>query len=316
MADIQDLIDQVTGRPQNPNEMPGALNQGWANYFMWGDKSHSAWAEAFKQAEANRREEDDRYLTMYDRIYHNDHGFLKKAIMFALNGIQLWALQRQFKQQKEIADRTWEVANRMQEIADETFAFYLQTYNPHEKALGNQINDYFNNTPCVEYDEEGGRFEDNVERAFNSVQQDLTKCNPLSEDYDRDWELTAAKHTSTSRNHAYRYSEHHKHETDDMWLDYRMKYIQVGRGISSQGKNGIRNAFDTFNSFGADPGAALSQLLNQAAYTLGNQTADTVQPKGQMLNIPHLPTLNYDSYLVGPRQSGDLPVGKTAYAGK
>ena len=52
--------------------------------------------------------------------------------------------------------------------------------------------------------------------------------------------------------------EARKDYKDGKWLDLRLKFIQVGRKVSDDGQAGIMAAFSTFSSFGADPGAALS----------------------------------------------------------
>lgn len=91
-----------------------------------------------------------------------------------------------------------------------------------------------------------------------------------------------------------------------------MKYIQIGRDIASQGQNGVMKAFQTFSAFGADPGAALGQLLGTISYTLGSQQNQSVNTLGQMPTIQDVPSLIYQPWLNGIKLNGDLQPAKAA----
>ena len=116
-----------SSKGKDANDFPGALNAGWSDYFQWASKDYSAWQAQFDKAEAARVEESHRWLKYYEDVYNNEMSWWKKITMFALNGIQLWALWKQFQQQRDLADKTYDIAKRVQKIAEELFDFYSHT---------------------------------------------------------------------------------------------------------------------------------------------------------------------------------------------
>lgn len=300
---------------KDSDDYPGAMNAGWDDYYEWANKDFRAWGDAFDEAECQRIEESKRWLKYYEDVYENDSAWWKKVIMFALNGIQLWALWRQFRIQKKIADNTWSVANRIQEIAEETFDFYKSTYLPHELALGEQINEYFQNA-CVDYTI-SDRFANNVKQAFAKVKADAMRCSSsacgmFTPSQVKQWEIEQARATGNARSHAFRYAELNKDRNDNFWLDLRMKYIQIGRNVSQEGQGGVMKAFQTFSSFGADPGAALSQLLGTFSHTMGQMISTPVAPAGQIAQFGSSSQDAYAPYFGGVKLNGDVQVGKAS----
>lgn len=313
-AEGQARLDQMEDEEQ-ARKTPGSLNAGWEYYFQWADKDHSAWSEAFQKAENWRREEEKLWRDYYERVYKDDYGWWKKVTMIALNAIQLWALWKQFRQQKEIADRTYEIANRVQVIAEEMFAFYKQVYYPQEITMNNQINGYFDNPYCANYGGTGSRFEGNVRVAFARAKASALRCSSsvcggFSEAQMKQFEIDTYKAIGNARNTAYRYEETKKETKDNKWLELRMKWIQVGRNISEQGQNGVMKAFGTFSNFGADPGAALSTLLGTLSNTVGQMVSSPVAPDGNINKIDNPSTVPYAPYFSGVRMSGDLQPAK------
>lgn len=307
-----DMTNAVVGEKIEAKDIPGALNAGWDMYFEWAEKNHSAWSEAFKYAEQQRIDESQRWRDYYKKVYSGDWAWWKKITMFALNGIQLWALWKQFRQQKEIADRTYEVADRQQKIAEELFDFYKNVYYPHEIALGNQIN---NSTYCADYEGTGDRFENNVERAFARARADMLSCSgsicrPFSVDHLQQWEVEKAQHLVNARNNAYRYEETRKETKDNRWLEVRFKYIQIGKEVSRSGQEGFMKAFGTFSAFGADPGAALSRLLGTFSNTVGQMISSPVAPQGNGMPLGGPGSVTFAPFLSSVRQTGDVQVGK------
>ena len=98
------------------------LKKKQENYKKWGEK--------FKSAESARRAQEDQWREFYKQVYEEENSWWKNLILFALNGIQLWALAEQYKQQKEIADRTYDIANRQQAIAEEMYNIYSKKARP------------------------------------------------------------------------------------------------------------------------------------------------------------------------------------------
>lgn len=299
--------------------MPGSLNQGWEYYFEWASKNHGAWQEAFNYAEKNRRDEEKRWREYYMKVYRDDFKWWKLMTMIALNGIQLWALWKQFRNQKEIAKRTYEIANRIQNVAEELFAFYKATYMPQEIALGNQINDYFNNPYCADYDGTGDIFEGNVRIAFGRAMGSWLRCssshcNPVTPAMMKQFAIEQAQAVGNARNGAYRYEELRKDTKDNKWLDMRLKFLQMGSAVSQKGQEGLFKAFNTFSSFGADPGAALSQLLSTFSNTVGQMINSPVAPTGSIDRVPPQSAIPYNVYFGGVRQSGDLQPAKSVKA--
>lgn len=297
------------------NDYPGALNAGWSDYFQWAVKDYEAWEALFDEAEAQRVKENDRWFKYYKSVYEDDMSWWKKIILFALNGVQLWALWKQFEQQKDLADKTYDLANRVQVIAEELFAFYKGTYLPQESALGGQISSYFGGAQCVNYEVSGKRFEDNMRTAFRVARASLTRCtssncSPFTDNDALSWAVEQSQALGNARNSAYRHEETLKDYKDAKWLDLRLKFIQVGRKVSADGQDGIMAAFNTFSSFGADPGAALSQLLGTLSNTVGQMISSPTAPNGQ---IPDYNKSNwlYQSYVANVMQSGDIHRAKT-----
>lgn len=305
----------ASGQNVNAKTIPGTLNAGWDYYFQWAEKDFSAWSKQFDYAENKRREEERRWREYYKKVYDDDYSFYKKMIMFALNAVQLWALWKQFRQQKKIADQTYDIANRVQVIAEEMFAFYKSTYYPQEVAMNNQINGYFDNPYCANYDGTGGRFEGNVRNAFSKAKAGLMRCSSsvcggLTEAELKQFEVETYKAKGNARNMAYRYEETKKENKDSKWLELRMKWIQVGRNISEQGQGGVMKAFGTFSSFGADPGAALSTLLGTLSNTVGQMISSSVSPDGSINKVQTPSTVPFAPFFSGVRTSGDLQPAK------
>ena len=303
------------GQNVNAKTMPGTLNAGWEYYFQWAEKDFSAWSKQFDYAENKRREEERRWREYYKKVYDDDYSFYKKMIMFALNAVQLWALWKQFRQQKKIADQTYDIANRVQVIAEEMFAFYKQVYYPQEIAMNNQINGYFDNPYCANYDGTGGRFEGNVRNAFAKAKAGLMRCSSsvcggLTEAELKQFEVETYKAMGNARNMAYRYEETKKENKDSKWLELRMKWIQVGRNISEQGQGGVMKAFGTFSNFGADPGAALSTLLGTLSNTVGQMISSPTSPDGSINKVQTPSTVPFAPFFSGVRTSGDLQPAK------
>lgn len=303
------------GQNVNAKTMPGTLNAGWEYYFQWAEKDFSAWSKQFDYAENKRREEERRWREYYKKVYNDDYSFYKKMIMFALNAVQLWALWKQFRQQKKIADQTYDIANRVQVIAEEMFAFYKSTYYSQEIAMNNQINGYFDNPYCANYDGTGGRFEGNVRNAFAKAKAGLMRCSSsvcggLTEAELKQFEVETYKAMGNARNMAYRYEETKKENKDSKWLELRMKWIQVGRNISEQGQGGVMKAFGTFSNFGADPGAALSTLLGTLSNTVGQMISSPTSPDGSINKVQTPSTVPFAPFFSGVRTSGDLQPAK------
>lgn len=293
-------------------QMPGTLNAGWDYYFYWADKNYDAWNSAFNEAEKYRIEETKLWREYYQKVYKEDMGWWKKTIMFALNGIQLWALTKQFLQQKELSDRTYEIADRQQKIAEELFAYYGKVYQPQENAMSKQITEY---RYCVDYKGTGDMFAKNVQNAFTAALAEASRCRSdncdgFSEAQKRQLELDRALAEGNARNHAYRFEEALKESKDNKWLDLRLKWIQLGRNVSEQGQNGVMSAFSTFSSFGADPGAALSVLLGTLSNTVGQMISSPVAPDGTLGKLAEQGMVPFAPFLGGIKQTGDFQLAK------
>lgn len=308
---------EPTAADQSEAFMPGALHQGWEHYYEWANKDHAAWKDAFLKAECQRLQESRRWLQFYKDVYEKDNAWWKKLTMYALNAVQLWALWKQFRQQKKIADQTYEIADRTQNIAEELYRFYEKVYQPHENALSKQISDYFNGSECVEYDL-AGRFEQNVRSAFarsvaNMQRCTSSHCGTFTPAMMKQMEIEAAQAVGNARTGAFRYAEMLKESKDAFYLELRMKFIQIGRNISSEGQNGIMKAFGTFSSFGADPGAALNQLLGTFSNMMGSQISAPVLQTGQVPQMPQ--QMHHIPYIPRVTQSGDVQTGKAVVTG-
>lgn len=299
---------------KDADKFPGALNAGWSDYYQWASKDYEAWKDQFDYAENERLKESHRWLEYYNDVYGQEMSWWKKLTLFALNGIQLWALWKQFQQQRDLADKTHDIANRVQRIAEELFDFYKGTYYPHEIALGKQIQNYFDHPYCADYDGTGARFEQNMRTAFRKAREDVTRCTssncaPFTESDALSWAIEQAQSVGNARNGAYRYEELRKDTKDNKWLELRMKYLQIGRNVSAEGQQGIMKAFNTFSSFGADPGAALSQLLGTLSNTVGQMISSPVAPKGDISQLK-VSNLLYQPFFGNVMQSGDVQPAK------
>lgn len=312
---LSDIKGALAGAKVEESKIPGSLNQGWEDYFHWAERNHDAWSAAFNEAENQRVKESERWLEYYEKVYEADQSMWKKLTMFALNGVQIWALWKQFRQQKEIAKRTYEIANRIQSVAEELYDFYKKVYQPHEDALNQQIISYFKDGSCINYDDLAERFERNTRQAFarsklNSQRCSSSYCGSMTSAMEKQWEIEVAQAVGNSRTGSYRYSELIKETRDTAYLELRMKWIQIGRGVSENGQNGIMKAFNTFSSFGADPGAALNQLLGTLSNTIGGLMVDPIMPRGNANPLGDKSIIPYDFFLNRVRQSGDFQPAK------
>ena len=222
--------------------------------------NHEAWAKEFEAAEKARREEEKEWQKFYWEVYTEDTAWWKSTIMFALNGIQLWALTKQYEQQKEIADRTFDLANRQLKIAERMYDQYKAQFQPHETALGGQINGYFASPYKPQYKATGGRMMATARLQMVGKRRE-------------------AKLISAGMNSAVKYENSRADRMENKWLQARMAMTQAGRGLASQGVEGANASAKAFASFGADPGAALSSLLGTAAYTIGGLISSPSRPQ-------------------------------------
>lgn len=237
-------------------------------------ENHDKWATNFAQAEANRRKEEREWREFYAEVYGEETSTWKTYVMLALNGIQLWALYTQYKQQKEIADRTYDLANRQQTIAEELYSIYKSVYQPHETAFGKQIDNYFAKPYEPQTDITAGRFVVNARMAMLGKRREVLMCasqyctGAVTQSL-KDLVVQEANLVGNAANSAYKYEQLRKDKMDDKWVNIRLAFVRMGRGLSASGTKGIAEAFEAFHSFGADPGAALSRLLGTIAYTVG-----------------------------------------------
>lgn len=236
------------------------------NYKKWGAK--------FEAAEKARRDQEDQWREFYKKVYEEENAWWKNLILFALNGIQLWALIQQYRQQKEIADRTYEIADRQQKIAEEMYNHYKSTFQPQEAATGGQISSYFANPYRQQYNTTAGRFAVNARAKVTGKRREVLMCasqycTGSVKTALRDIAMYEANVVGNAMNSAVKYENLREQKMEDRWLRARLAFIQTGRGLSGQSITGIGDAARAFSSFGADPGAALSQLLGVASYTIG-----------------------------------------------
>ena len=242
------------------------LNKKRENYKKWGEK--------FKSAESARRSQEDQWREFYKQVYEEENSWWKNLILFALNGIQLWALAEQYKQQKEIADRTYDIANRQQAIAEEMYNIYKSVYQPQESATAGQLSSYFGNPYRQQYSTTAGRFAVNARAKVTGKRREVLMCasqycTGAVKTSLRDIAAYEANIVGNAMNSAIKYENLREQRMEDRWLQARLAFIQTGRGLSGQTITGIGNAARAFSSFGADPGAALNQLLGVASYTIG-----------------------------------------------
>lgn len=237
-------------------------------------KNYTSWAKKFTDAEAQRRIEEDNWREFYKKVYEEENTWWKDIIFYALNGIQLWALVQQYNQQKEIADRVYDLANRQQSLAEEMYSHYKAQYQPHEIALGKHIDNYFANQYRPQYDTTGGRFVVNARAQMTGKRREVLMCasqycTGAVKTALRDLAVREANLVGNAMNSAIKYENLREQRMEDKWLQVRLSFIQTGRGVSGQAVTGIDGAVTAFSRFNADPGAALSQLLGTAAYTIG-----------------------------------------------
>lgn len=237
-------------------------------------KNYTSWAKKFADAEDQRRIEEDNWREFYKKVYEEENTWWKDLIFYVLNGIQLWALVQQYNQQKEIADRVYDLANRQQSLAEEMYGHYKAQYQPHEIALGKQIDNYFAKPYRPQYDTTGGRFVVNARAQMTGKRREVLMCasqycTGAVKTALRDLAVKEANLVGNAMNSAIKYENLREQRMEDKWLQVRLSFIQTGRGVSGQAVTGIDGAITAFSRFNADPGAALSQLLGTAAYTIG-----------------------------------------------
>lgn len=237
-------------------------------------KNYTSWAKKFEAAEDQRRIEENNWREFYKKVYEEENTWWKDLIFYVLNGIQLWALVQQYNQQKEIADRVYDLANRQQSLAEEMYSHYKAQYQPHEIALGKQIDNYFANPYRPQYDTTGGRFVVNARAQMTGKRREVLMCasqycTGAVKTALRDLAVREANLVGNAMNSAIKYENLREQRMEDKWLQARLSFIQTGRGVSGQAVTGIDGAVTAFSRFNADPGAALSQLLGTAAYTIG-----------------------------------------------
>lgn len=237
-------------------------------------KNYTSWAKKFEAAEDQRRIEENNWREFYKKVYEEENTWWKDLIFYVLNGIQLWALVQQYNQQKEIADRVYDLANRQQSLAEEMYSHYKAQYQPHEIALGKQIDNYFANPYRPQYDTTGGRFVVNARAQMTGKRREVLMCagqycTGAVKTALRDLAVKEANLVGNAMNSAIKYENLREQRMEDKWLQVRLSFIQTGRGVSGQAVTGIDGALTAFSRFNADPGAALSQLLGTAAYTIG-----------------------------------------------
>lgn len=237
-------------------------------------KNYTSWAKKFEAAEDQRRIEENNWREFYKKVYEEENTWWKDLIFYVLNGIQLWALVQQYNQQKEIANRVYDLANRQQSLAEEMYSHYKAQYQPHEIALGKQIDNYFANPYRPQYDTTGGRFVVNARAQMTGKRREVLMCasqycTGAVKTALRDLAVREANLVGNAMNSAIKYENLREQRMEDKWLQVRLSFIQTGRGVSGQAVTGIDGAVTAFSRFNADPGAALSQLLGTAAYTIG-----------------------------------------------
>lgn len=237
-------------------------------------KNYTSWAKKFEAAEDQRRIEENNWREFYKKVYEEENTWWKDLIFYVLNGIQLWALVQQYNQQKEIADRVYDLANRQQSLAEEMYGYYKAQYQPHEIALGKHIDNYFTKPYRPQYDTTGGRFVVNARAQMTGKRREVLMCasqycTGAVKTALRDLAVKEANLVGNAMNSAIKYENLREQRMEDKWLQVRLSFIQTGRGVSGQAVTGIDGALTAFSRFNADPGAALSQLLGTAAYTIG-----------------------------------------------
>ena len=236
--------------------------------------NHQQWATDFIAAENTRREEEQKWKEFYWKVYEEENSSWKQLVIYGLNAIQLWALFTQYKQQKEIADRTYDLANRQLKLAEEMYDYYKQQFQPHEVKLGEQINNYFNNPYRQQYETTGGRFVTAVRMQMVGKRREVLMCasqycTGAVKSSMKNLAVQEANLVANAMNSAVKYEDLREQRLTDKWLQTRLAFVQAGRGVANQGITGIDGAVSAFSSFQADPGSALARLLGTVAYTVG-----------------------------------------------
>lgn len=247
--------------------------------------NHQSWAGEFQKAEQQRRKEEENWRKFYADVYNNEKEWYHYTAMLALNGIQLWALKQQYEQQKEIADKTYELANRQLQLAEKMFSAYKEQFQPHETAMSQQITNYFAKPYRPQYDITAGRFALNARMKMVGKRREVLMCSSsyctgATAQALQDLAIQEANLVGNAMNSAIRYEKSREVNMEKKWLNARLAFVQAGRDVSSQGITGIDGAVRAFHSFGADPGAALSQLLGTVAYTVGGIIPDQLGQNG------------------------------------
>lgn len=258
----------------NAQEMQKALKEEHTRQHQLYKDNLKQWNDAFVKAENNRRADETRWRNFYKETYATENAWLKNTVMFILNGVQLWALVQQYNQQKEIADRTYNLAHRQLALAEGMYNYYKEMFQPHEVALGGQIDGYFANPYRPQYETTSGRFALNARMQMIGKRREALMCasqyctGALASTL-KDLALQEANLVANAMNSGVKYEKLRQSKMDQKWLQTRLAFIQAGRGVAAQGITGIDGAVKAFHSFGADPGAALGQLLTTVARTVG-----------------------------------------------
>ena len=207
-------------------------------------KNYTSWAKKFEAAEDQRRIEENNWREFYKKVYEEENTWWKDLIFYVLNGIQLWALVQQYNQQKEIADRVYDLANRQQSLAEEMYGHYKAQYQPHEVALGQQIDNYFAKPYRPQYDTTGGRFVVNARAQMTGKRREVLMCasqycTGAVKTALRDLAVKEANLVGNAMNSAIKYENLREQRMEDKWLQVRLSFIQTGRGVSGQAVTGI-----------------------------------------------------------------------------
>lgn len=266
-------------------EMSKSLNAQIDHHLEKQRKNHEAWSATFLEAEAKRRVEEQNWRKFYQTVYKGEKNWLTTTMMFILNGVQLWALVQQYNQQKTIAKRTYELANRQLQLAEKMYDYYKKEFQPHETEMGKQIDNYFANPYRPQYQITSGRFALSARIAMAGKRREVLMCasqycTGSSTSALKDIAIQEAKMVSNAMNSGVKYEKLREHKMEQKWLSTRLAFIQAGRGVAQQGVTGIDGAVKAFHSFGADPGAALSQLLGTIAHTVGGIIPEPQAPNG------------------------------------
>lgn len=279
-------------------EMGKKLNEQVDHNLEKQKANHEAWKATFLQAEATRRTEERNWREFYQTVYKGEKSWLQKTMLFVLNGIQLWALVQQYNQQKTIAKRTYELANRQLTLAENMYSYYKKEFQPHETALGQQIENYFANPYRPQYEITAGRFALNARIQMAGKRRGVLMCTSqyctgAVTSALKDIAIQEAQQVANAMNSGVKYETLREHKMEQKWLSARLAFVQAGRGVASQGVTGIDGAVRAFHSFGADPGSALSQLLGTIAHTVGGIIPAPQQAVGGTMYENNQPIVDY-----------------------